>query len=50
MSEVADIYEDFDISPDDVAVTIILKGIFPRVIEEVLLYVHGIETPGCHSP
>ncbi|MCK5553787.1 MAG: hypothetical protein KAJ09_11620 [Deltaproteobacteria bacterium] len=41
----ADIDEDGNSSPYDIAIAIILEGILPRVVEEVLFYNHGIEVP-----
>lgn len=41
----ANIDEGDDIPTDNVAITVILKGIWPRVIEEVLLDDHGRQIP-----
>ena len=41
--EMASIDEDSDISPDDIAITIVLNGIFPRIREEILFYNHRFE-------
>jgi hypothetical protein len=48
--EMANIDEGSKISVNNIAIAIILNGVFPRVMEEALLYDHGIEIPLYPSP
>jgi hypothetical protein len=48
--EMANIDEGSKISINNIAIAIILNGVFPRVMEESLLYDHGIEIPLYPSP
>jgi hypothetical protein len=43
--EMTNIDEDGNVSLDDIAIAVIFNGVLPRIIEEVLLYDHGIAFP-----